>query len=1150
MQNNCGFFKHGWTPGGKNVSKEYEPNGWLEMGLCSGILVGETELGHGWEPLCQAHYEFSLKKNAESESKDGWTKLRPLSGQPDMVKPDMIIPAKEIPEFCEYCETDSGGVPPQFKCKPKPPSKLTRYLCENCMKNSSWASEGTNTPLGDSTVEQQSLPSFMCNIEWSDLHENGSGGSEQWGKCDGPPKYLAKNSPKANFDDPPKTKYPGPVASCEKHHTIWKNAKWEIKLISEVYGKNPVTESPEYGQVQKYDDPQEHKSATNNKFFCEQDMVTGFDGTQKHFGEVYHLECKDPYLYRIACDNHAGVYINEGCLVENYGTHNTGAWSGPMEKPGIPDCLLAYIPNYTIDNCWFRMNCKEGYDWSIDYGNPKYEISGPCKGKLSGYMSGQPVCKIHVEFVNKMNKVGNFGTIMPVQKMEIPELVCKIKWNETTNNGGMTCKGEGECAGQWYICTKIGVVPSFDFDYEGYSCFPICENHKHIFLGSTLTSVNDIINGKTKKTVKKPAKPKMPKPYEVRTQKAKGLQALKDTYFPVPGFQIYDVKTANPDTLVGKFVRPCPMRPRHGFVDSRTVSSREDAEKIITETLAADPEAEFLLMDYVPAPFSGIWTPGYLAIGKGTDGATAGKTAITIPIMGDFLARGGYSSSAKTKASIESAPYVEILWKKQLESYQGLTVQLRDGPKLPEGSEDYIPNEFTVANIIHADGDLLEWEDKMRHVPENTVVWHPNGTMASHYAIHAVLNKVPLLITREPKIGEILKPTENQPGEVNIDLIRAGFGIACDIEISMTEAAYFMLLGCHQTSQWLGKFDILLGASMGCAYRLAMTAALGEERHYATSKGKQKRDTVYHKVWKKADTQYGRTQFMDALEKFLNGNQWPGSNYGGKAWYQFTSQAIVMYNALIHKEHKQAMEAMNKLVNAAHNSGWGFNKFITQDEMTKTAKNPIYSGFHVGPYLYEILTASNETVKSAARSFWKRKPLELPVDKGTGVGKAKTIKDEEDYDEDEDHESACDDEDCPSCHPKPPHVFSESCECNNCKKKKWGLEGNKPQIITQAHVKVYGKGSKMMAHIQYKSENCPAGAYWTKDFPCPTPIWKMYQTLAGKYDESYAESGTKYIIMIKIENADNLVSDAGWGVVDPSGKWTKLLDLEVTPNAS
>src|SRR5208337_2128998 len=167
--------------------------------------------------------------------------------------------------------------------------------------------------------------------------------------------------------------------------------------------------------------------------------------------------------------------------------------------------------------------------------------------------------------------------------------------------------------------------------------------------------------------------------------------------------------------------------------------------------------------------------------------------------------------------------------------------------------------------------------------------------------------------TREPKIGEVIKPTGPVAPKPSVELMRAGFVMACNMEIDYSHAAAFMLLACHSTATWLGKYDLLLGAGMGFAWRLSLTAALGEERHYYKSAVKKLgRDTVYKKAWKRCDTQYSKTRFVDALDKFLNGDQWPGKNYGGYSWWRFTVNAAEMYNHLISKDPIKALESLNQ----------------------------------------------------------------------------------------------------------------------------------------------------------------------------------------------------------------------------------------------
>src|SRR5207237_6510131 len=81
------------------------------------------------------------------------------------------------------------------------------------------------------------------------------------------------------------------------------------------------------------------------------------------------------------------------------------------------------------------------------------------------------------------------------------------------------------------------------------------------------------------------------------------------------------------------FARPCPVRPRHGFVDSRKVKAFDpDVINLLKESWAEDPDAELLLTPYIPAEFSGVWRPGLLVLGPGHDGATSGHSSIAVPL--------------------------------------------------------------------------------------------------------------------------------------------------------------------------------------------------------------------------------------------------------------------------------------------------------------------------------------------------------------------------------------------------------------------------------------------------------------------------------------------------------------------------------------
>jgi hypothetical protein len=457
------------------------------------------------------------------------------------------------------------------------------------------------------------------------------------------------------------------------------------------------------------------------------------------------------------------------------------------------------------------------------------------------------------------------------------------------------------------------------------------------------------------------------------TQKARGIAALSQYQFQarVPEFRIYSAKAVHPKQLVGYFARPCPMRPRHGFVDSRVVRTIEDGESLIRQTLTADPEAEIVTMPHVAAEFSGIWTPGLLVIGRGTDGATSGSSALSVPAIGDLA----MSRALKEAAGVEGTPYLELLWRSR--DSPALQVQLRDGPPLPQ-SVDFIPADTIVEKVILAEGDLLQWEASMQSAQQGTVVHHPDGSLASHYAIHAVLNRIPVMVSRQPTIGEHLEAqaSDAQPRPCDLDALRAGFYVASIIDIEYEKAAYIMLAGCHHIAVWKGRHDHLLGLALGFAYRLTVTAALGEMRHAPDRADHPSRDSVYEGCWDRTHRLRGRHRFQRALHAFLE-LSWPKS-YGGRRWLHFSQLGALIHNHVLTGNTDEALMALNRLVHCAHNTGWGFNKFINDRVLDETAWNPVTAMVRCAPDLYRAATVvTRGKAKLLKRFLYCREPLTL-----------------------------------------------------------------------------------------------------------------------------------------------------------------------------
>lgn len=467
-----------------------------------------------------------------------------------------------------------------------------------------------------------------------------------------------------------------------------------------------------------------------------------------------------------------------------------------------------------------------------------------------------------------------------------------------------------------------------------------------------------------------PTPPSSPRP--PRTQKARGIAALARFYSQdlVPPFQVHSANSVSPEQLIGFFSRPCPMRPRHGFVDSRKIDSMEEADRLIRQTLEADPEAEIVTMPLVKADYSGIWTAGMLTIGPENDGATAGTAARTVPALGNLV-----SDAAIAEADIHESPYVELLWPSSDGQYR--LVQLRDGPLLPQ-TVDYIPRAVKIEAVIPAYGDLLAWEVAMREAPPGTVVHHPGGSLASHYAIHAVLNEIPVLISREPQIGEELAP-EGPATHVGTDIqaLRAGFHLATRLKLDYEEAARIMLAGCHHISVWAGRYDALLGVALGLAYRLTVTAALGEMRHAPGREDGTSRESIYDACWNATHLPSTRASFQIALFVF-HGVVWK-RNYGGAKWFEIARWAATLHNHLVSGHADLALKSLNQLVHCVHNTGWAFNKFIDGETLDVCARNPINVLVLCAPMLYQAQGILDQHGARLAKRFTaSREPVRIP----------------------------------------------------------------------------------------------------------------------------------------------------------------------------
>lgn len=483
--------------------------------------------------------------------------------------------------------------------------------------------------------------------------------------------------------------------------------------------------------------------------------------------------------------------------------------------------------------------------------------------------------------------------------------------------------------------------------------------------------------------------------YSPNTQKAKGINELAWN-----GFAYLDkyVGASNMDGAIypaesltnrhkcdlipyPRFARPCPMLPRHGFVESRVVHNTADLLRLAEETLAAEDQAEIVLMDHVDATHSAILQEGRLTVGEGNDGATAGRDAVTVYLRGD----GHLSEHAiVARSGVLNSPYIELVY---ADGKRPKAVQLRDGPKLPR-SVDNVPIERLVDHVLAVVPDedgavisLLAWERMIKAAGLGTVVYHPGGSLSSHYSIHAVTAGIPVMISREPVVGETLEVTKD--AEVpSIDWVplRSAFMAAIKDDMSMASAMRLVLAVSKNIKS---PTSYVLGYAMGLCFRLSLTACVGESRHlrkdpkknYDTVEYHKQRNKVYTRVWERSDRH--KRSIGELYDSFMEDDYPVG--FGGPAWASVAHAAYSMYQGIAAGDVEETLFEFNKLVDAHHNNDWFGNKFIQSIEFQRASDG--YYGVTVksATALYRLLTGAQSVVK------WNWKPLP-PLQSGKNSG--------------------------------------------------------------------------------------------------------------------------------------------------------------------
>lgn len=480
---------------------------------------------------------------------------------------------------------------------------------------------------------------------------------------------------------------------------------------------------------------------------------------------------------------------------------------------------------------------------------------------------------------------------------------------------------------------------------------------------------------------------------KARTQKGKGLFTLKSLF---PSSTLASVMVVQTQEQLEKFyqfqlpmfARPAPSKPRHGYIDSRVVKTVEEVSDLLKQVLDDDPKGELLLCPFVDSELSAIWTPGNVTIGAGNDGATAGKNCSIVPLAGFNPIRG----SALKDANIadDMWPYIEMVFGKLPKDYEyGHTptfVQLREGPNVGNAIGNFVPKTTVVTSIIKADPTKftdLGWEQAISNATgtAGVVVWHPEGSITDHFSIHAFFAKIPVIFDKDsPKVGDTLEKTSNAAVGPDPTAMLKGFIAGSKIGLTAGQGGTYLnsaLLALHNSTAMVGESSKWIGYAAAIFLRYGAAALNGEARHFSDGEGKPGRDTIYKTSLEKSLT-FHKARLNRVINVFRYG-KWRSSGFGGPKWACCGAATCDVFNAVyeLAKDPTETnagkvVQAVNLMVNQAHNGGWWFNKFVGQNSFQLAQKGDINFTAGTVPAFYKAGIAYRTLSESEFKLEHKR----------------------------------------------------------------------------------------------------------------------------------------------------------------------------------
>lgn len=488
----------------------------------------------------------------------------------------------------------------------------------------------------------------------------------------------------------------------------------------------------------------------------------------------------------------------------------------------------------------------------------------------------------------------------------------------------------------------------------------------------------------------------------LRTQKARGIATLARASIPSGYFKQYLCRDAMqyksdgiPGHLTGKitferplFARPCPLRPRHGFVESRIVRSMQDLEFVMNSALLHDSFAEVVVMSPYPADWSAIVTEDSVVFGPGTDGATSGRGSMMLPALTSRELI-GVAYGADMKELMPNGMFLEILGKSRGRNRE--IVQMRDGPRISGASaarDGYIPRDMTVQYVLVATGDLIEFEERVKNLRRmekfDVAVWHPGGSISSHYAIHAISHGFAVLWAGEqPRLGQRLEKNIDIPLSARMTDDEVQF-LATEIKTRFKTVApdpfnsfdpYTAIAAVHASILWPNDrpFLALRAHALVLFAKLIGGICAGELRHYNDTLPEEIQDLAQFQAREQSESrnriylgaaELGLREHIRlselGVDMFGRGSSCWSSGFGGRPWQIASETQARLLSAIkqfittpSNETWLETLAQWNALTSIAHNGGLLFNKLMPTRLLVNAAD--VAGMMLCNPGVYQVL---------------------------------------------------------------------------------------------------------------------------------------------------------------------------------------------------